>query len=112
MIVALDSAFWMRKVLFKLTENGIYSIVIPSRKGDIGRVWSDGDAIISHFLIAPVGESHLMMGSYNSVDFKLIRMNEEPKYVSEYIMFSIGSSTVANTDCEEILILQHGSQKF
>ncbi len=84
---------------------------MPSRKGDNGRVWSDGDALISHFLIAPVGESHLMMGSYNSIDFKLMRMNEEPKYVSEY-MFSFGSSTVANTDCEEILILQDGSQNF
>ena len=49
------------------------------------------------------------MGSYGSVGFKLICLNE-PKYVSKY-MSTFGSMTVANTESEEFRLLPDRQNK-
>ena len=108
MIVALDSGFCVLKSLLRLKELGVYAIATIKKR----RYWPwgvDGDALALHFLTSAVGDSDLIMGSYNSVDFKLICLNE-PKYVSKY-MATFGSLALANTESEEFRILQDGSKK-
>ena len=63
-----------------------------------------------YFLSSSVGDSDLIMGSCNSVDFRLICLNE-PKYVSKY-MSTFGTLTMANTESEEFCLLPDGQKKF
>ena len=74
-----------------------------SRREDIGHGESMETSWFPHFLLSPVGTSDLSLRSYNSVDFKLVYLNE-PKYVSKY-RSTFGLLTEANTESGEFYLL-------
>ena len=97
MIVPLDSGFSVLKTLLKLKEHGVYAIATIKKR----RYWLwgvDGDKLTSHFLSSSIGDSDLIMGSYNSVDFRL------PIYVSKY-MSTFGTLTIDNAESEKFCLL-------
>ena len=120
----MDSGFYVLKLLLKVKEYGVYVInTIKKRK-----YWPWGvyeGKISSHFPSSPVGTSYLNMGSYNSVDFKLICLNNQnmspsicpPLHHSQYPILTGRNSVSYLTDKKleahcAIFLPQNGNTSF